>query len=151
MGGLSLLQAPLAQVNTLTAIVYKMSSVVRLLTDDRIVFTLFQIGFWSLVVFAYGREKRFWTRLKRRILGAPGIEIGMSVKRGDESWNSFLFAYGVASVIITQVISSTSAYRNHKTILVLSNLGALLYLCFFNCWFRNKVLGFIHKARTLEE
>jgi len=134
-----------------TPVLHKITSAVRFLTSDRIVFILFQIAFWSVVFIAYVKEKQFWARLKRRILGSPGIEVGMSVKRGDESWSYFLFAYGVASVIITQVISSTSAFRNHKTIFVLSNLSALLYLCFFNGWFRNRILGLILKARTLEE
>jgi hypothetical protein len=135
----------------LNPILHRAASAIQSLTSDRVAFTLFEIAFWSVVLLAYVKEKQFWHRIKHRILGPPSIEIGMSVKRGDESWNYFLFAYGVASVVITQVISSTSAFRSHKTVFVVSNLGALLYLCFFNAWFRNKVLALILKARTLEE
>ncbi len=126
-------------------------SLARYVSSDRIFFFVFEIAFWILVIAAYFKEKQFGRRLRRRVFGPPGLEATLSVKRGDESWNAFILAYGIASIIFTEVIASTSAFPNHKTILMVSNLGALLYLSFFNGWFRNRVLGLILKARTFEE
>ncbi|HAF21428.1 MAG TPA: hypothetical protein DCK93_00715 [Blastocatellia bacterium] len=129
----------------------KASLLIRLVSSDRIFFFAFEIAFWLFVIAAYLKEKQFGRRLRRKIFGPPGLEATLSVKRGEESWNAFILAYGIASVVFTEVIGSTSAFPNHKTILMVSNLGALLYLSFFNGWFRNRVLGLILKAKTFEE
>ena len=134
-----------------TSLLGKALLLMRVVSSDRIFFFAFEVAFWVLVISAYFKEKQFGRRLRRKIFGPPGLEATLSVKRGEESWNGFILAYGVASVIFAEVISSTSAFPNHKTILMVSNLSALLYLSFFNGWFRNRILGLILKAKTVEE
>ncbi len=67
----------------------------------------------------------------------------VQVTRGPESRRSFGVAFGFGSVILLQVINSSAAFAGHKVFLSLANLAALFYLCFFNGWFRNKIVGWI--------
>jgi len=122
-----------------------------LITDDRFTFSAFQIGFCILVLVAFVKDKQFLRRIRRRVFGPPSLEVSASVKRGEESWNAFLLAHGIASVSFIGIIASTSAFSHHKSFFMLTNLLVLLYLFFFNAWFRNKILSLISKAKTLEE
>jgi hypothetical protein len=74
-----------------------------------------------------------------------------SVKRGEKSWNYFYLAYGVLSVIFIQVISLSESGKGYKVYIALVDLGTLLYLGFFNGWFRNKIIDFVVKSQTKEE
>lgn len=86
------------------------------------------------------------------ILGSHRMKRDMaSVKRGEKSWNYFYLAYGILSVIITQIISLSDFGKGCKVFIVFVDLGTLLYLTFFNSWFRNKIIGFIVKSQTKEE
>jgi hypothetical protein len=86
------------------------------------------------------------------ILGSHRMKRDMaSVKRGEKSWNYFYLAYGVLSVIVIQIISLSDFGKGCKVFIVFVDLGTLLYLAFFNSWFRNKIIGFIVKSQTKEE
>jgi hypothetical protein len=73
------------------------------------------------------------------------------VKRGEKSWNYFYLAYGVLSVIVIQVIGLSEFGKGYKVFMALVDVGTLLYLGFFNSWFRNKIIGFVVKSQTKEE
>lgn len=74
-----------------------------------------------------------------------------SVKRGDKSWNHFYLAYGILSVIVTQIISISEFGKGYKVLITVVDLALLLYLTFFNSWFRNKTIGFIIVSQSKEE
>ena len=76
---------------------------------------------------------------------------GLELKRGEKSWMYFYFSYGVLSVIATQVISLSEYGKGYKVYIALVDLGTLLYLVFFNPWFRNKIAGFVLKSQTMKE
>ena len=44
------------------------------------------------------------------------------------------------SVIVLQVVSSAQSLREHKTILSIVDIGAVVYLSYFNSWMRNKII-----------
>jgi hypothetical protein len=86
------------------------------------------------------------------ILGSHRMKRDMApVKRGEKSWNYFYIAYGILSVIVIQIISVSDFAKGCKVFIVFVDLGTLLYLAFFNSWFRNKIIGFIVKSQTKEE
>ena len=84
-----------------------------------------------------------WIQEKRR----PGIV----VIRGKESWGYFWIAYGIISVILTQIVLASGAFTQHKIVLVAFNLSSALYLCFFNGWSRNKIIGAVNKSKNKKE
>jgi hypothetical protein len=86
------------------------------------------------------------------ILGSQRMKGDMaSVKRGEKSWDHFYLAYGILSVIVTQIISLSECGKGYKVFITFVDLGTLLYLAFFNSWFRNKIIGFIVASQTKEE
>ena len=74
-----------------------------------------------------------------------------SVKRSDKSWNYFYLAYGILSIVITQIISISECGKGYKVLITVIDLGILMYLSFFNNWFRNKTIGFIVASKMKEE
>jgi len=77
----------------------------------------------------------FKDRFRRRRM------IGLVVRRGDQSRTKIHLAYGFVSVMMLQVINSTQAWKSHKTIISIVDLTLLLYLSYWNTWYRNKVIG----------
>ncbi len=76
---------------------------------------------------------------------------GLVVKRGQESWAYFGLVNGIVSLILIEIINSSSALTEYKVILILLNLSIALYLCFFNSWFRNQIVGFIERSKSKAE
>lgn len=110
----------------------------KLAIGDTAMILLLHVVLLVLVLYAiYGSQK-----MKRDMA---------SVKRGEKSWNHFYLAYGILSVIVTQIISLSECGKGYKVFITTVDLGALLYLAFFNGWFRNKVIGFIAASQTMEE
>lgn len=65
----------------------------------------------------------------------------ISVKRGENSWAHFSLAWTVISVLAIEfnsIYSSMNPSSMSLGILIL-DLSAITYLCFFSGWFRNKV------------
>ena len=110
--------------------------------SDKVIFPVFEISFFLLFFYAFLREKSFFINKSRSKL---------SVKRGKESWNNFYLAFGIASIILIQVINSANTLRNYKTIISIINLIILVYLAFFNSWFRNKIVGFFINSKNKVE
>ena len=99
---------------------------------DKYVFPALQLFFVAFIAFAILRDLGFPPRAGR---------VTLRVLRGGQSRGYFHLAYGFVSVIILQLVNSTEAWKGHKTITGVVDLGALSYLCFLNGWFRNKVVG----------
>lgn len=76
---------------------------------------------------------------------------GASTKRGEKSWNYLTLFYGGLYAIVIQVISLSEFGKGYKVFITLMDLGILLYLVFFDSWFRNKIIGFVVKSQTKEE
>lgn len=70
-----------------------------------------------------------------------------SVKRGEKGWGYFPLAYGIASVVLLQVINVAEALEGYKTLISLLDLLILTYLVFFNSWFRNAIIGIISRSQ----
>jgi hypothetical protein len=106
--------------------------------SDSIVFVTLHIGLLALVVYAIWGERKMKYNMAR-------------VKRGDKSWNHFYLAYGILSVVVTQIISISEFGKGYKVVITVMDLAILLYLAFFNSWFRNKTIGLIMASQTKEE
>jgi len=112
------------------------------LLEDCFIFPILQFLFLmsSVVVFIYDRG---WLRQARGIVA--------EVKRGAESWGYFHTVYGFLSIIFLEMINTTEAFKNYKTIVTVIDLGVLMYLCFFSSWFRSKIVGIVSKSKEMIE
>ncbi len=114
---------------------------ILLLLSDKIVFPAFELIFVGLFFFAFLMERGWFVK-------KTGFA---TVARGKESWNYFYLVFGIVSVVLMQVINSSEALKGFKTIISIVNLAMLVYLAFYNGWFRNKILGLIAKSQQKEE
>jgi hypothetical protein len=62
------------------------------------------------------------------------------VIRGKQSLLKFEFAWGILSFVIVELINISNAFAGYKLIFAALDVSLLFYLCFFNGWFRNKVI-----------
>lgn len=109
---------------------------------DEFVFVIFQT--FLVLIAAYGFVRDNSNRFRNGQCVA-------TIKRGEQSWKDFNLVYGILALIVLQVINTSEAFKGYKTFITLLDLGLLLYLCFYNGWFRNKVLGLLVKSREMEE
>lgn len=105
---------------------------------DSVVFVALHVGLLVIVLYAIWGERKMKCDK-------------VSVKRGEKSWAHFFLAYGILLVIVTQVISLSEFGKGYKVVITVVDLAALLYLAFFNSWFRNKMIGFILASKTKKE
>lgn len=113
---------------------------IKKLLSDKYIFLLLQISFVVLFLLAVIREKN-----------AKYHNPKISVKRGNESITNLYIAYGIASVIFIQIINICSVYNNHKVFISVINISILFYLCYFNSWFRNKIMNFFSLIKNKVE
>lgn len=78
----------------------------------------------------------------------PKSGIKIALTRGHESWSHFAFAYGTSAVIMLQIINTTKAADGYKTIVTIVDMAMLLYLCFYNSWSRNQIVGIVTKSKN---
>lgn len=72
------------------------------------------------------------------------------IERGDISFSYLLFAFTVLLTTL-QIILIVPIAWHLKVILMIVGSVSLFYLCIFNDWFRNRIIGIMHKARTHKE
>ncbi len=108
------------------------------LVRDEIIFPLFQLFLFLFLLFACFQDKLH--------KGSGRIVI-----RGKEGWDYFPLTYGIISVILLQIIGIANSLKEYKAIITLLDLSGLLYLCFYNSWFRNKIIGFLNKSKNKVE
>ena len=107
---------------------------------------LIQFCLAVLLIYSLFRQ---WVVRRREIKNQK--DAPSSVERGETGWSYLYIAYGVFSIILTQIISVSESFKGHKVAIILADLTALIYLFFYNGWFRNKVIGLISKSKKLKE
>ena len=93
---------------------------------------LFLVG---LLAAALTNTARAGWRLRQGALNPTAV-------RGERSMNSLYVIYGLTTVAITLAVDVSTAGVGSKTFLVMFDYAALLYLFFFNSWFRNRLFVF---------
>ena len=98
---------------------------------------LFLVGLlsWALV-----RTAQAGWRIRQ---GAPNPK----AVRSERSMNSLYVIYGFATVTVTLAVEVSTAAVGFKTFLVLFDYIVLVYLFFFNSWFRNRLFGVLTRIR----
>ena len=78
-------------------------------------------------------------------------KLGAQIKRGEKSWSYFVITYTVLLTLATGVISAIEVEWLYKIVLILVSAIFLFRLCFFNGWFRNKIVGIMSKSQEKVE
>ena len=73
--------------------------------------------------------------------------INIKVKRGSQSFNYFVVAFGALSSISLAIVSIVEVYWPIKVISLIVSLVICFYFCFWNDWFRNKIVGVMSKIQ----
>ena len=76
---------------------------------------------------------------------------GRVVKRGRGGNKIFYYAYGILSVVVLNIIQNSVAGIGYKVAITIFDLLLLVYLCFFNSWSRNKIIGVYIKFENKTE
>ena len=105
---------------------------------DCYIFPIFQSVIFLLLIFALYKNHTI-------------KNTGPNVKRGDLSWSYFHIFYGLMNVVLLQIINTTESLAGYKTIITIINVSILLYLCYYNRWVRNKIVGFFNKSKEMED
>jgi|GEM_PF-6598459 len=77
--------------------------------------------------------------------------VGFKIKRGEVSWAYFPLAYSILLTISIGIISVLEICYIYKILLIMVDSVVLFKLCFFNGWFRNKIVGLFSKSKKFEE
>lgn len=78
-------------------------------------------------------------------------KLEIQVKRGDKSWNYFVIVCNILLVLVIAIISVLSIEWLYKVVLILISSVFIFWLCFFNAWFRNKIVGIMSKSQEKVE
>jgi amino acid transporter len=112
--------------------------------SDKFIFPLFEGAFLLLFFYAFFNDKQ-WFKKKSNLK--------IEVKRSKDTWQYFILAFSIVSIILMQIINSANilVIYGYKTIISIVNLLMLIYLVFYNGWFRNKVIGLIIRSQDKKE
>lgn len=75
----------------------------------------------------------------------------IKVKRGEQSQVYFLSAFTILQTTGIAIVSVIDFPTIYKIITLVVLVFSLTHVCFFNTWFRNKIIGFFNKVSQKEE
>ncbi len=87
-------------------------------------------------------------------LRSDGIDI--KIKRGEKNWAYFPLSYNILLTLFVGIISvlpdfGIGYFWCIKIILIIICAIILFWLCFFNDWFRNRIVGIFSISANKEE
>jgi hypothetical protein len=93
----------------------------------------------------------------RRGRGSRGVSHGgvrvsdsasVEAKRGERSMNLLYTFYVVATLIYALTVQVAEAGQGYKVAILVADYVGLTYLCFFNSWFRNRLIALYIRIQT---
>jgi len=115
-----------------------MAGVVTLVSDRSMLIALHAVLVAFLLIAVFGTVKAKWRQARGSVSG--------KVARGDRSMTILNVAYGVGTVALTLAVQVADAAHGYKVSIIVFDYIALSYLCFFNSWFRNRLLGLLGRV-----
>jgi len=106
-------------------------------SGDKIIICIYEIAILAFLIFAIIRNK---IKSKRGVI--------LTVKRGEKSWRNLTATFGILSLLSFKIVGLSEFCKGHKVITTLFNEISFLYLCYFNNWFRNKLISLYTKLKT---
>jgi len=115
--------------------------------SDRYMFLVFEASLFVLCLYAMWRS---WRSSRPR---KGPVTVLVEVKRSAQGRALLYGFYGALSVVLLNIPLrvEVAAARDYRVLWVLFNLSSAAYLCLFNSWFRNKIIGWVGKFENLIE
>jgi hypothetical protein len=98
-----------------------------------------------------GMSKKYILKAETGNYSLKGGNVEFRLKRGEASWAYFPLAYSILLTISIGIISVLEICYIYKILFIIVDSIALFYLCFFNAWFRNKIVGLFSRSKEMEE
>jgi hypothetical protein len=114
------------------------------LVSDEVLFPALQAGLASFVVYAWLRN---W--IQTRKAGRGGTTL--SVTRGDASMARFYATYAAVSGLLIAISLSVDVARDQRVFWAIFDTVLVAYVCLFNPWFRNNLLGWADRLTKIEK
>lgn len=80
-------------------------------------------------------------------MGSKKATLEMEVKRGEKSWAFFPIVYNILLTLSVGIVSVFEICWFYKISVMILVAILLFWLCFFNKWFRNKIVGLMSKSQ----
>jgi hypothetical protein len=114
--------------------------------SDAFLFWVLQVGLVLFVLFA-----ALWNWIAARKAGLGGL--AMQINRGDFSMGYFYGTYAAINGILVAICTSVdvAAVKDHRILWIVFDTAAVVYVCLFNGWFRNHLVGFAIYLSKLEK
>lgn len=117
------------------------SPAARFFFSDGFVFAVVQ--FVLLGLFIYGGT------VGRRRFGANEVFVSPDAP----TVGNVVLAYSIISASVVQTVATADLIAGYKLIIVLADLWAVFYLCFFNSWFKvivNEAVGYLSERMDVD-
>ena len=74
----------------------------------------------------------------------------LTVTRGNESMGRFFGFYAAISGLLVAICLSSDFAKDHRVFWSILDVMLVAYVCLFNIWFRNKLLGWVEHLTKIE-
>lgn len=116
---------------------------VSALLSDAVLFFVLEGVIAALVFYAFAKNLFLMWREKR-------IGVFPQTTRGSTAMKIFYGAYEAATAILVVIPLTVEAAEGYRIAFAMLNFLAIAYLCFFNPWFRNAMLGWVALVSKIE-
>lgn len=114
----------------------------KLLCSNDVIFFLFECILGMMLVYS---QVYVW-KMSGKYAGIKG-----SVRRGDHSWSSFPIGFALMSIFAVAIVSHSTWIDGYQSSVIVVDLAAIFYLCFFNGWFRNLIIKIAGNSKNMWE
>jgi hypothetical protein len=118
-------------------------STLNSLLADAVLFYVLQVGLLAFVLIA-------WFLNRTEFNGAGLGSTTLRVTRGEQSMGHFYTMYGAISGLLIAISLSVEVAKDHRVFWVLFDAGLVAYVCLYNPWFRNRLIGWADRLAKLE-
>jgi hypothetical protein len=110
-------------------------------------FTLFPALQMALVIFALFAAIRNWFQARKSGHGS----FTAAIIRGDSSMGRFYGIYAAISGLLIAICFAVDVAKNHRVLWVVIDTVLVAYVCLFNSWFRNLLIGWAERLTKIEK
>ena len=116
-----------------------MNDYLACLLSDKMMFWILQLSLISLVIVSI---------FKKSNINRGSVSI--SIDRGEGSMAIFYGAYITISGLLVSICLSVEFIKDYQIIWIVIDVSIAAYICIFNTWSRNKLIGISMKIKKLE-
>jgi hypothetical protein len=113
-------------------------------TSDVVLFPALQGGLAVFTLFALLRNRY-------AVMKAGRGEITLQITRGETSMGLLYGTYAALNSLLVALCLTCDVIKNHRVFWSIADTILVAYVCLFNAWFRNQIVGLASSASKLEK